>query len=198
MSKWVRVEEGIVHEIIPTEATEPDVAHWYGEKFAAQCVEATDDVQQGWFYENGAFSDTKAITSDDLNAIKDNLIAKSKENLEEYLQQNPMKWTDGNYYSVTAEKQSLLTSQLALYQVGNALGTTYELRWNTSGGVCSVWTFANLAALSLAIGAYVKPLISYQQKKEEEINACTTDAALAAVVIDYSSAKEASESASST
>jgi hypothetical protein len=72
------------------------------------------------------------------------------------------------------------------------------LHWNTTGGVCSIWTFANLAALSLAIGCYVKPLISYQQEKEKEINACATADALAAIVIDYSSVKGVSGSASTT
>jgi hypothetical protein len=41
-------------------------------------------------------------------------------------------------------------------------------------------------------------LISYQQEKEKEINACATADALAAIVIDYSSVKGVSGSASTT
>jgi hypothetical protein len=53
--KWVRVENGVVREVVPQEATEPSVAHWYGEEFAAQCVEAPDEVEQNWLYDGGAF-----------------------------------------------------------------------------------------------------------------------------------------------
>ena len=47
---FVRVQDGIVQEIIPTEATVPSVAAWYGAEFAAQCVEAPEGVCQGWVY----------------------------------------------------------------------------------------------------------------------------------------------------
>jgi hypothetical protein len=54
--KWVRIENGIVREIIPEAATIPSVAHWYGEEFAAQCVEAPNEVEQNWTYRAGNFS----------------------------------------------------------------------------------------------------------------------------------------------
>ena len=54
----VHIIANTVREIIPDEATQPSVAHWYGEEFAAQCVEAPNDVQQGYIYdaETGAFA----------------------------------------------------------------------------------------------------------------------------------------------
>lgn len=52
--KWVRIKNGIVQEIIPTEATIPSVMHWYGAEFAAQCSEASDEVLQGWVYNAAA------------------------------------------------------------------------------------------------------------------------------------------------
>lgn len=56
--KTVRIVDGAVIEIIPDEATTPSVAYWYGDAFAAQCVQAPDVVQQGWTYNkmSGVFS----------------------------------------------------------------------------------------------------------------------------------------------
>lgn len=46
--KTVRIVNGVVAEVIPAEAN--PVADWYGEDFAAQCVEAPDKVDQRWRY----------------------------------------------------------------------------------------------------------------------------------------------------
>ena len=121
----------------------------------------------------------------DLNTIKSEKVAKSKAALKTYLEENPLTWTDGNQYNVTEEKQSLLTSQLALYQTATTAGQPYTLKWNTTGGVCTEWAYEDLAALALAIGAYVQPLVSYQQTKEVDIMNCETAEAVEAVVIDY-------------
>ncbi|WP_369284020.1 hypothetical protein [Oscillibacter sp. GMB15532] len=42
----VRVENGTVAEIIPEYAIPVEI--WYGSEFASQCVEAPDEVEQGW------------------------------------------------------------------------------------------------------------------------------------------------------
>ena len=52
--KWVRIVNGAVREIIPPAATLPSITHWYGAAFAAECVEAPDNVRQGWVYDAGA------------------------------------------------------------------------------------------------------------------------------------------------
>ena len=72
--KTVRIVNGIVAEIIPSEAS--PVADWYGESFAAQCVEAPDEVDQNWTQdpETGAFyppmdSPDRIYTSDDLFSV---------------------------------------------------------------------------------------------------------------------------------
>lgn len=46
--KTVRLENNIVREIIPEYAL--PVEKWYGAKFAAQCMEAPDEVEQRWTY----------------------------------------------------------------------------------------------------------------------------------------------------
>lgn len=124
-------------------------------------------------------------TTADLASIKSAKVIESKEALEIYLIENPMTWVDGNQYNVTAEKQSLLTSQLALYQTAVAAGQPYELKWNTTGGKCTIWEYENLVALALAIGQYVQPLVSYQQTKEVEIMACKTVEEIDSIVVNY-------------
>lgn len=55
--KTVRLNNNIVAEIIPDYAL--PVNYWYGAEFAAQCVEAPDEVDQRWVYdpETGSFSE---------------------------------------------------------------------------------------------------------------------------------------------
>lgn len=57
--KVVRLKNSVVAEIIPKYAL--PVEKWYGEKFAADCVKAPDDVRCGMVYENGVFSEPKEI-----------------------------------------------------------------------------------------------------------------------------------------
>lgn len=116
---------------------------------------------------------------------KDYKVTESKTALSEYLAEHPLQWTDGKYYSVTSEKQSLLTSNLALYQISTAAGMPFKLTWNSTGDECVEWTYEDLAALALTIGTYVKPFVSHQQELELMIRAATTQAELDAIEISY-------------
>lgn len=120
-----------------------------------------------------------------LNEIKNTKIAKSKTDLKEYLASHPLQWIDGEYYSVTEEKQSLLTSNLAAYQISVAMNDPVELTWNTTGERCKTWTYENLAALSLAIVKYVKPIVSKQQDIEIQIKNCISKEEVEAIEIKY-------------
>ena len=55
--KTVMLKNNIVFEIIPEYAL--PVEKWYGENFAADCVEAPDEVEQHWVYDpqTGTFSE---------------------------------------------------------------------------------------------------------------------------------------------
>lgn len=112
-------------------------------------------------------------------------IIESKTALAEYLASHPLQWTDGKYYSVTSEKQALLTSNLSLYQLAVSNGQSFTLKWNTTGDECTVWKYDDLAALALAIGTYVQPFVSRQQELELAIKACTTTEELNAIEINY-------------
>lgn len=112
-------------------------------------------------------------------------IAESKTALSEYLASHPLQWTDGKYYSVTSDKQSLLTSNLSLYQLAVSNGQPFKLTWNSTGDECVEWVYEELAALALAIGTYVKPFVAHQQELELDIKACTTMEELDAIEINY-------------
>lgn len=120
-----------------------------------------------------------------LEPIKNSKITESKTVLSEYLSTHPLQWTDGKYYSVTTEKQALLTSNLALYQISASAGQPFKLTWNSTGDECVEWVYEELAALALAIGTYVKPFVSRQQELELDIKACATMEELDAIEINY-------------
>ena len=120
-----------------------------------------------------------------LEECKEEKIALSKLMLSEWLANNPMLYSDGNYYSVTEEKQSLLNSNLASYERATAAGISYPLEWNSTGAECTEWEYADLIALSLSIAAYVAPKVSTQQAVEVQIRACETKEEVDGVVISY-------------
>ena len=120
-----------------------------------------------------------------LEECKEEKIALSKLMLSEWLANNPMLYSDGNYYSVTEEKQSLLNSNLASYERATAAGIPYPLKWNSTGAECTKWNYTDLTALSLSIAAYVAPKVSTQQAVEVQIRACETKEEVDGVVISY-------------
>ena len=120
-----------------------------------------------------------------LEECKEEKIALSKLMLSEWLANNPMLYSDGDYYSVTEEKQSLLNSNLASYERATAAGIPYPLKWNSTGAECTEWEYADLIALSLSIAAYVAPKVSIQQALEVQIRACETKEEVDSVVISY-------------
>ena len=74
--KVVRLEDNIVREIIPEYAL--PVETWYGAEFAKLCVEAPDDVDEGYVYdpETGGFSApvtpvSEPTTEERLTALED-------------------------------------------------------------------------------------------------------------------------------
>lgn len=136
---------------------------------------------------------TEEELADRLKYCKEAKIEESKMQLSEYLASNPLIQSDGKYYSVTSEKQALLTSNLALYQIAAAVGMPFKLTQNSTGDECTEWTYDNLAALALAIGGYVKPFVSHQQELEIDIKACTTQEELDAIVIVYGNNDNATE-----
>lgn len=190
---YAYIIDKIVREVIPD--IDPifpgiDIKERYPADMLAKCVHVDDraDVKQGMVYdaESGTFSapEIKPVVTniDDAKVLK---VTESKEKLAEWLENNPMTYTDGKHYSVTAEKQSLLNGNLASYERAKAAGIDYPLRWNSTGDECVAWTYEGLVGLSLAIASYVAPKVSAQQEIELAINACESIEELDKIVISY-------------
>ena len=123
----------------------------------------------------------------DLTSAIESRIQQSKADLAAYLETNPIQWMDGEYYSITAEKQQQLTSKLMAATMAQSTGVEYTLTWNSTGQVCKEWTIADLSALAFAIDARVTQLVTYQQTQEVAMRNAETLEALKAIVVDYDS-----------
>ena len=129
------------------------------------------------------------VTAEEIEAHKTKRIQESKILLAKWLNDNPILYTDGKYYSVTEEKQALLNGNLASYERAKSIGVEYPLKWNSTGSSCVEWEYNDLLALSLTIAVYVAPKVAIQQNIELDIKACETIDEIDAVVIDYDEAK---------
>ena len=125
------------------------------------------------------------VATEEIEAHKTKRIQESKILLAKWLNDNPMLYTDGKYYSVTEEKQALLNGNLASYERATKAGIEYPLKWNSTGEECIEWSYDDLLTLSLSIAAYVAPKVAKQQNIELVIKACETMDEINAVVIDY-------------
>lgn len=125
------------------------------------------------------------IEDDRLSHAKAAKISKSKSDLASYLVAHPLLWTDGEYYSITAEKQAQLTGKVMAATMAATLSQPYTLTWNSTGEVCKEWELTDLSALAFAIDARVTALVTYQQTQEVAINTAQTMAELESIVVDY-------------
>jgi hypothetical protein len=125
----------------------------------------------------------------DIDKFKNDKIAQSKTLLAEFLQNTKLPSKAHNntlgYYSVTEEKQSLLMGNFFAYQLEKQVNPEAKLTWNESGKACEEWTEEEVTQLMLEIKNFVKPIVSYQQHLEEQINACETIEEVEAIEINY-------------
>lgn len=173
-------------------------------RFCLNAVEEQTDDRTGWVYDEFTvliqdgedlqrrvaeqFDDLlrqAAGSGASLGDIRNQRITESKAALAEWLAENPLTWTDGHQYAVTQEKQSQLTSTIAVQQVAQAAGVKRQLKWNTTGDECTEWTYEGLCALALAISDYVEPRVSVQQAAEVAIRDAKTAKGVLTVVWDY-------------
>ena len=146
---------------------------------------SSDDVRKYCYTSELGFYENPDYDSLILPEIRQSKINDSKTKLAEWLANNPLLYSDGKYYSVTEEKQSLLNSNIASYERAEALGVEYPLKWNSTGEECVEWSYTDLVTLSLTIAAYVAPKVSQQQSIEIAIKSCETAEELDKVVISY-------------
>lgn len=148
-----------------------------GEKVTS-CV-WDEEAYQKWAEEN------PETEPDTLTASKIARIQQSKTDLAEYLATHPLQWMDGNYYSITAEKQAQLTSKIMAATMAAQTSIPYTLTWNSTGEVCKEWSLSDLSALAFAIDKRVTALVSYQQTQEVAMRNAETQDELDGIVVDY-------------
>lgn len=125
------------------------------------------------------------INEDLLPNLKSEKILKSKSDLQNYLANNPILWSDGEYYGITSEKQQWLTGKLVAAQAAISTEQPIDLTWNSVGEVCKPWTLEELTALGLAIEKRVTALVTYQQKKEKAISSASSVAEVESITVNY-------------
>ena len=111
-------------------------------------------------------------------------ITQSKQRLADFLESHLLMYND-EYYSVTQEKQALLTSGIAAYQLKLQAGVHATLKWNTTGDVCREFTLEEITGLVIAITDYVQPRVEKQQVLEIQIRNCITREELESIIINY-------------
>ena len=127
-------------------------------------------------------------TKMELNDAIEFLAQQSKDELSTYLEDHPI--TSNVHgeveakYSITREKQNMLTSMILMTQMAKQAGLEYQPSWNATNEPCTYdWTVEELQQLAVQIEATVRPLISLQQKIEANVRKATTvDEAIAAAV----------------
>ena len=138
-----------------------------------------EEVYQKWCEDN------PETEPDTLTENKIARIQQSKTDLAEYLATHPLQWMDGNYYSITAEKQAQLTSKIIAATMAAQTSIPYTLTWNSTGEVCKEWSLSDLSALAFAIDKRVTALVSYQQTQEVAMRNAETQDELDGIVVDY-------------
>lgn len=128
-----------------------------------------------------------------LDEYKSYRIKQSKDELEKYIADHPIKSTAHGgveaVYTITSEKQMRMVQQLLTYDLEIKANpeATPVLTWNESGEVCEEWTLEEFTQLLLEVKAFVYPLIVYQQNIEKQIMNCDLKANIAAIIFDYDS-----------
>lgn len=140
---------------------------------------------------NSYLPDETPIEDMELADAKAVQISECKLDLEDYLEANPITSSvhgdTPKQYAITSEKQAYLAQMISMATIAQQMSLSFTPSWNASGEACTYdWTLQELTQLAFEIEARVRPLVSYQQSVESQINACENSEAVAAVVWDYS------------
>lgn len=174
---WVQIDQG----------TEYRHKHAQGNYFSKP-LRTTDGLLQYKLVDGQAMErSTEELEAERLPAAKAQRIQLSKTDLAAYLESHPIQWTDGERYSITAEKQQQLTGKILSATLAQQTSTPYSLTWNSTGQVCKEWTLEELGKLAFAIDARVTALVTYQQTQEVAMRDAASLEALEAVEVDYDS-----------
>lgn len=141
--------------------------------------------------EYGIQNDTSIDSPFYLNNLKASKIKYTKELLAYYLKNNPLVINvrgEIETFSITEEKQNLMTSAFTTYQLEKQIFGTATITWNATGDVCKEITEEQMIRLVMAIKNIVNPLVSYQQHLEKQIYDCENYSEVEAIEINFKSA----------
>lgn len=103
-----------------------------------------------------------------LNNAKESLIQYTKNQLEEFLLQNPLLYNN-KFYSVTSTAQQHLDSLIAAAEDAVQFSIDFTPYWNDATGIREPWTLSDLRILRIKIQQYILPFIMQQQQMEKKI-----------------------------
>ena len=103
-----------------------------------------------------------------LNNAKESLIQYTKNQLEEFLLQNPLLYNN-KFYSVTSTAQQHLDSLIAAAEDAAQFSIDFTPYWNDATGIREPWTLSDLRILRIKIQQYILPFIMQQQQMEKKI-----------------------------
>lgn len=92
---------------------------------------------------------------------------------------------DTKQYSVSSEKQQLLSALIQKKQYAEENGITFEAYWNARGEVSEPYTLEELQQLSMEIYSFVQEYVIKEQQREQEINACCSQVDVDSIVITF-------------
>jgi hypothetical protein len=98
--------------------------------------------------------------------------------------ETPMPFNGGKY-SVTLEKQNLLSAQLGLFTIAAQAGIPFTLEWNEAGQSCKEWAFEDLFGLSVTMASYVRPLVAAQRQAELQISKAENIEDIEVIINEY-------------
>ena len=148
-----------------------------------------------------------------VDVIKASKIEKTRANLAEYLEKNPLMSSakDGVElpYTVTLEKQTQLTATITDF-VSNAFpyiiqamasglsgkefvsymnSLPIDITWNSQGDTCKKWTYSEIFQLKTEMMNYVKPIVEYQRYLEKLITNYQTQEEIISLNIEFTREK---------
>lgn len=138
---------------------------------------------------NREFYNLRPEVLTDLEEWKNKRIVESKHLLEKWLESNPLFSTvhnlNGEYYTVTQEKQTQLTQMITLASLAAQTSQSFTPTWNSTSNICEEWTINELTGLTFQITQYVLPRVKKQQSYEVQIRECQTIEEVEAIEIEY-------------
>ena len=130
-------------------------------------LEEIDDTNTK-IIESAPNKENYVVDYSNLSNAKESLIQYTKNQLEEFLLQNPLLYNN-KFYSVTSTAQQHLDSLIAAAEDAAQFSIDFTPYWNDATGIREPWTLSDLRILRIKIQQYILPFIMQQQQMEKKI-----------------------------